>query len=474
MGGFFGVVSNRDCVVDVFFGVDYHSHLGTSRAGIASYDEVEGFQRHIHNIENTPFRTKFEDDLETTKGKVCIGCISDRDPQPLLIYSHNGMYAISIIGVINNKESLAQELLDGGKVHFGAMGGGRINSTELVATLIDQKPTVAEGIEYAQSKIKGSLSVLIITSQGDIIAARDKMGRIPVIIGKDEDGHCVSFESFAFKKLGYTEVRDLGPGEIVRLTADSEEVLKAPSDKMKICSFLWTYYGYPNSTYEGVNVEVMRNRNGEIMARDEMKNGTYEDVDFICGVPDSGIPHAIGYANYSDKPFARPFIKYTPTWPRSFMPKNQSVRNQVAKMKLIPVEDLIKDKKLLFVDDSIVRGTQLRGTVDFLYSNGAKEIHMRSACPPIMYGCKYLNFSSSTSEMDLLSRKIIVELEGEAGLEYLEEYASATTERGRNMRRLICEKLGFKSLEFQSLDGMIEAIGLPADSVCTYCWNGKE
>ncbi len=474
MGGFFGVVSKRDCVLDVFFGVDYHSHLGTSRAGIASFDEAEGFQRHIHNIENTPFRTKFEDDLETTKGKVCIGCISDRDPQPLLIYSHNGMYAISIIGVINNKEALAQELLDGGKVHFGAMGGGRINSTELVATLIDQKSTVAEGIEYAQSKIEGSLSVLIITSQGDIIAARDKMGRIPVIIGKDEDGHCVSFESFAFKKLGYTEVRDLGPGEIVRLTAESEEVLKAPSDKMKICSFLWTYYGYPNSNYEGVNVEVMRNRNGEIMARDEMKNGTYEDVDFICGVPDSGIPHAIGYANYSDKPFARPFIKYTPTWPRSFMPKNQSVRNQVAKMKLIPVEDLIKDKKLLFVDDSIVRGTQLRGTVDFLYSNGAKEVHMRSACPPIMYGCKYLNFSSSTSEMDLLSRKIIVELEGEAGLEHLEEYASATTERGRNMRRLICEKLGFKSLEFQSLDGMIEAIGLPADSVCTYCWNGKE
>ncbi len=474
MGGFFGVVSKRDCVLDVFFGVDYHSHLGTSRAGIASFDEAEGFQRHIHNIENTPFRTKFEDDLETTKGKVCIGCISDRDPQPLLIYSHNGMYAISIIGVINNKEALAQELLDGGKVHFGAMGGGRINSTELVATLIDQKATVAEGIEYAQSKIEGSLSVLIITSQGDIIVARDKMGRIPVIIGKDEDGHCVSFESFAFKKLGYTEVRDLGPGEIVRLTAESEEVLKAPSDKMKICSFLWTYYGYPNSNYEGVNVEVMRNRNGEIMARDEMKNGTYEDVDFICGVPDSGIPHAIGYANYSDKPFARPFIKYTPTWPRSFMPKNQSVRNQVAKMKLIPVEDLIKDKKLLFVDDSIVRGTQLRGTVDFLYSNGAKEVHMRSACPPIMYGCKYLNFSSSTSEMDLLSRKIIVELEGEAGLEHLEEYASATTERGRNMRRLICEKLGFKSLEFQSLDGMIEAIGLPADSVCTYCWNGKE
>ena len=474
MGGFFGAVSKRDCVLDVFFGVDYHSHLGTSRAGIASYCEEDGFQRHIHNIENTPFRTKFEDDLEKTKGRVCIGCISDTGPQPLLIYSHNGIYAISIVGVINNKSELAKELLDSGKVHFGAMGGGKVNATERVATLIDQKQDFVEGIAYAQSRIEGSLSILIMTDKEELIVARDACGRTPVVIGKDEDGHCVSFESFAFTKLGYSTLREIGPGEIVRLTAEKEEVLREPNKQMKICAFLWTYYGYPNSTYEGINVEVMRNKNGEIMARDEMKNGTYEDVDFVCGVPDSGIPHAIGYANFSDKPFARPFIKYTPTWPRSFMPKNQSVRNHVAKMKLIPVEDLIKDKKLLFVDDSIVRGTQLRGTVDFLYDNGAKEVHMRSACPPIMYGCKYLNFSSSTSEMDLLSRKIIMELEGEEGFEYLEEYADSTTERGRNMRRLICEKLGFKSLEFQSLDGMIEAIGLPADCVCTYCWNGKE
>ncbi len=474
MGGFFGVVSKRECIVDVFFGVDYHSHLGTSRAGMASYSEEEGFQRHIHNIENSPFRTKFEGDLYKMKGNICIGCISDVGPQPLLIYSHNGIYAISIVGAINNKEELAKELLATGKVHFGAMGGGTINATELVATLIDQKQDLAEGIAYAQSRIEGSLSILIMTSEEGLIVARDRMGRIPVVVGKDDEGHCVSFESFAFKKLGYTTQRELGPGEIVRLTEDNIEVLKAPQEKMKVCSFLWTYYGYPNSTYEGVNVEVMRNKNGEVMARNEMENGSFPDVDFVCGVPDSGIPHAMGYANYSRKTFARPFIKYTPTWPRSFMPNNQSIRNQVAKMKLIPVEELIKDKKLLFVDDSIVRGTQLRGTVDFLYDNGAKEVHMRSACPPIMYSCKYLNFSSSTSQMDLLSRRIIMELEGEEGFDYMEEYASSATERGKSMRRCICEKLGFKTLEFQSLEGMIEAIGLPADCVCTYCWNGKE
>ena len=474
MGGFFGVVSKRDCILDVFFGVDYHSHLGTTRAGMASFCEEDGFQRHIHNIENTPFRTKFEGDLEKMRGNICIGCISDTGPQPLLIYSHNGMYAISIVGVINNQAELAQELLDSGKVHFGAMGGGKVNATELVATLIDQKKDFAQGIAYAQSRIKGSLSILIMTEHDGLIVARDAMGRIPVVIGRDEDGHCVSFESFAFRKCGYTTERELGPGEIVRLTEESIEVLKAPSEKMKVCSFLWTYYGYPNSTYEGINVEVMRNKNGEIMARDEMKNGTFPDVDFVCGVPDSGIPHAMGYANFSKSTFSRPFIKYTPTWPRSFMPKNQKIRNQVAKMKLIPVEELIKDKKLMFVDDSIVRGTQLQETVDFLYDNGAKEVHMRSACPPIMYGCKYLNFSSSKSELDLLARRTIMELEGEKGFEYVEEYADSTTERGKEMRRRICDKLGFKSLEFQSLDGMIEAIGLPADCVCTYCWNGKE
>lgn len=474
MGGFFGAVSKRDCILDVFFGVDYHSHLGTARAGMATYSEESGFQRHIHNIENTPFRTKFEGDLEKMDGKVCIGCISDKDPQPLLIYSHNGMYAITIVGAINNSQELAKELLDSGKVHFGAMGGGRINSTELVATLIDQKQDFLEGIAYAQSRIKGSLSILVMTANHELIVARDSMGRLPVVIGQDEDGYCVSFESFAFRKLGYQTLRELGPGEIVKLTAEREEVLKAPTKQMKICSFLWTYYGYPNSTYEGVNVEVMRNRNGEIMARDEMANGTYPDVDFVCGVPDSGIPHAMGYANHSKKTFARPFIKYTPTWPRSFMPKNQKIRSQVAKMKMIPVEELIKGKKLLFVDDSIVRGTQLQGTVDFLYDNGAEEVHMRSACPPIMYGCKYLNFSTSKSEMDLLCRKIIMELEGEEGTNHIDEYADSNTERGKNMRGCICDKLGFKSLEFQSLEGMIEAIGLPADCICTYCYNGKE
>ncbi|MGN0452313.1 MAG: amidophosphoribosyltransferase [Ruminococcus sp.] len=474
MGGFFGVVSKRECAIDVFFGVDYHSHLGTARAGMAVFSEENGFERHIHNIENTPFRTKFEGDIDRMQGKVCMGCISDRDPQPLLIYSHNGMYAISIIGVINNKEALAQELLEGGKVHFGAMGGGRINSTELVAALIDSKPTFAEGISYAQSRIEGSLSVMIITPQGELIAARDRLGRIPVILGKDSDGHCASFESFAFKKLGYETVRDLGPGEIVRMTSEEIEVLKAPSDKMKICAFLWTYYGYPNSSYEGKNVEVVRNRNGEIMARDEKKNGKTPDVDYVCGVPDSGIAHALGYSNVCEKPYARPFIKYTPTWPRSFMPSSQSIRNHVAKMKLIPVEDLINGKKLMFVDDSIVRGTQLRETVDFLYSNGAKEVHMRSACPPIMFGCKYLNFSRNTSDMDLICRRVIMELEGEEGFNHIDEYSSGDTERGRKMRQHIAKEMGFESLEYQSLAGLIEAIGLPEDCVCTYCWNGKE
>ncbi len=474
MGGFFGVVSNRDCAVDVFFGVDYHSHLGTARAGMAIYSEKDGFQRHIHNIENTPFRTKFEGDVDKMDGRVCIGCISDRDPQPLLIYSRSGIYAISIIGVINNKEALAQELLEGGKVHFGAMGGGRVNSTELVAALIDRKPTFEQGIEYAQSKIDGSLSVMIMTANEELIVARDALGRIPVIIGRDEDGYCASFESFAFKKLGYEKVRELGPGEIVRMTKDGLETLKAPSKRMKICGFLWTYYGYPNSCYEGQTVEVVRNRNGEIMARDEMKNGSYPDVDYVCGVPDSGIAHALGYANTVDKPYARPFIKYTPTWPRSFMPRSQKIRNHVAKMKLIPVDDLIRDKKLLFIDDSIVRGTQLHGTVDFLYSNGAKEVHMRSACPPIMYGCKFLNFSRNTSDMDLICRRVIDELEGDEGMKHLEEYMDGTTERGKKMRQYIADEMGFKSLEYQSLPGLLEAIGLPEDSICTYCWNGKE
>lgn len=474
MGGFFGATSKRDVVLDVFFGVDYHSHLGTRRGGMAAVNDTVGFQRDIHNIENSPFRTKFAGITDEMQGNACIGCISDSDPQPIIIRSNLGVYAIATIGIINNAEELINEFFTNTGGHFTAMTGGRINSIELVAALINQKETFEEGIRFAQEKIDGSLSLLILKSDGRIIAARDKFGRLPIVIGKDSEGYCVSFESFAFEKLDYETVRELGPAEIVEISADEIKVLSAPQKKMRICSFLWTYYGYPNSRYEGVNVEVMRTRNGEIMAREDKKCGKCNSIDFVSGVPDSGTPHAIGYANESDIPFARPFIKYTPTWPRSFMPTNQNERSKVAKMKMIPVHELIKDKSLLFVDDSIVRGTQLQGTVDFLYSNGAKEVHMRSACPPIMYGCKYLNFSRNTSDRDLIARRTILELEGEEGEKHIEEYADASTERGRAMLESICNKLGFASLGYQSLEGLIEAIGLPADCLCTYCWNGKE
>ncbi len=474
MGGFFGATSKRDVVLDVFFGVDYHSHLGTRRGGMAAVNESVGFQRDIHNIENSPFRTKFAGITDEMQGNACIGCISDSDPQPIIIRSNLGVYAIATIGIINNAEELINEFFTNTGGHFTAMTGGRINSIELIAALINQKESFEEGIRFAQEKIDGSLSLLILKSDGKIIAARDKVGRLPIVIGKDNDGHCVSFESFAFEKLDYETVRELGPAEIVEISADEIKVLSAPQKKMRICSFLWTYYGYPNSRYEGVNVEVMRTRNGEIMAREDKKHSKCEGIDFVSGVPDSGTPHAIGYANESDIPFARPFIKYTPTWPRSFMPTNQNERSKVAKMKMIPVHELIKDKSLLFVDDSIVRGTQLQGTVDFLYSNGAKEVHMRSACPPIMYGCKYLNFSRNTSDRDLIARRTILELEGEEGEKHIDEYADASTERGQALLKNICEKLGFASLGYQSLEGLIEAIGLPADCLCTYCWNGKE
>lgn len=473
MGGFFGATSKRDVVIDVFFGVDYHSHLGTRRGGMAAVDEEHGFQRDIHNIENSPFRTKFAGITDEMRGKACIGCISDSDPQPLIIRSNLGVYALTTIGIINNADQLIHQFLSFSGGHFNAMTAGRTNSTELVAALINQKSNFVDGIRFAQEQIDGSLSLLILKEDGSIIAARDKVGRIPVIIGKDEDGHCVSFESFAFEKLDYEYLRDLGPGEIVELSADSVKVLAKPHKKMKICSFLWTYYGYPNSTYENINVEVMRTRNGAIMAREDKKNGLCNGIDYVSGVPDSGTPHAIGYANESDIPFARPFIKYTPTWPRSFMPQNQKERNRVAKMKMIPVHDLIQGKSLLFVDDSIVRGTQLKETVEFLYSHGAKEVHMRSACPPIMYGCKYLNFSRNTSDNDLIARRTIHELEGEEGDKHIDEYADATTQRGQALLKSICQKLGFDSLGYQSLAGLIEAIGLPEDCVCTYCWNGK-
>ena len=474
MGGFFGVVSKNDAVLDVFFGTDYHSHLGTRRGGMAAYDACNGLQRKIHKIENSPFRTKFENISNHMKGNSAIGCISDSDAQPLLVRSKLGLYAICIIGLINNKEKLVQDFLVENGGHFGAMTNEGVNSTELVAALINQKDNFADGIAYAQSLIDGTASILILTDNGKIIASRDRLGRIPVLIGARDDGYCVSFEDFAYKKLGYNDYKELGPGEVVELSADSFKVLKAAGNKTKICAFLWSYYGYSTSCYEGVNVEVMRYKNGKIMAEADRKNGVAQDIDYVSGVPDSGTPHAIGYAHESGIQFSRPFIKYTPTWARSFTPANQAERNRVAKMKQIPVYDLIHDKKLLFVDDSIVRGTQLRETVEFLYENGAKEVHIRSACPPIMYSCKYLNFSRATSEMELIARSTIHELEGEEGIKYIDEYIDASTERGKKLRSTICEKLHFTSLEFQSIDGIIKAIGLPADKVCTYCWTGKE
>ena len=473
MGGFFGAISKRDCVLDIFFGVDYHSHLGTRRGGMAIYDKASGFQRQIHNIENTPFRTKFEGDLADFHGCSGIGCISDTDPQPLLVRSHLGLYAITTVGIINNAEQLVETYFSDHGHQFMAQSNGKVNASELTAALINQKDSLLEGIRYAQEVIDGSSTILLLTEDG-IIAARDKLGRLPVLVGKNDDGCCVSFESFAYQKLGYQTCYELGPQEIVKITAEGVESLSPAGENMRICAFLWTYYGYPNSNYEGVNVEVMRYRNGEIMARDEVAQGRLPKVDFVAGVPDSGLPHAIGFANRSGKPFARPFVKYTPTWPRSFMPANQDVRNQVAKMKQIPVPELIEGKKLLFVDDSIVRGTQLRETVDFLYESGAAEVHMRSACPPIMYGCKYLNFSRSNSDMELLARRTVQELEGDEGQEHLEEYADASTERGQCLLSTICKEMGFESLGYQSLYGLLEAIGSDRDKICTYCWTGKE
>ena len=474
MGGFFGAVCNNDAISDVFFGTDYHSHLGTRRGGMAAYDKELGLQREIHNIQNSPFRTKFENTLEEMKGNAAIGCISDYDPQPLLIKSTLGTYAICVIGVINNAEELIDRYLIRDKGHFNAMTSGIVNSTELFSALMSQKDSFTEGIKFAQDCIDGTASILILKDNSTLIAARDKLGRLPVLIGKKEDGFCVSFESFASNKLGYDDFLELGPGQIVEISADEVKELSPAREDMRICAFLWSYYGYPTSVYEGINVETMRNRNGSILARNDMEKGEVHDIDYIGGVPDSGTPHAIGYANESKIPFARPFIKYTPTWARSFTPAKQSERNKIAKMKQIPVHELIKDKSLLFVDDSIVRGTQLKETVDFLYDHGAKAVHIRSACPPIMYSCKYLNFSRATSEMELISRKTIKELEGEEGFKYIDEYRDGTTERGKALRKAIAEKMHFTSLEFQSLEGLIESIGIEPCKLCTYCWNGKE
>ena len=473
MGGFFGATSRRNCILDVFFGTDYHSHLGTRRGGMAAWDKDVGMQREIHNIQNSPFRTKFEGILDEMTGTAAIGCISDTDPQPILIRSRLGIYAICTIGVINNAETLIANHLHSTGGHFDSMTGGRVNSNELIAAMIDQKEDFAQGIRYAQDRIEGTASILIMKEGGNLIAARDKMGRLPIVIEKNEDGYAVTFEDYAGEKLGYEVVRELGPGEIVEISPEGIIQLAPPHKEMKICAFLWSYYGYPTACYEGKNVEVTRYRNGRIMAKADRENGVAQDIDYVAGVPDSGTPHAIGYANESGIPFARPFIKYTPTWPRSFMPANQSERNMVAKMKQIPVDELIRDKKLLFVDDSVVRGTQLRETVEFLYEHGAKDVHIRSACPPILYGCKFLNFSRSNSENELIARATILELEGEEGLQHLDEYMDGSTQRGKNMRQAICQKLHFASLEYQSLDGILEAIGLPKDCVCTYCWNGK-
>lgn len=474
MGGFFGVVCKHDAVSDVFFGTDYHSHLGTRRGGMAAYNDTIGLQREIHSIENSPFRTKFDNVYKTMSGHSAIGCISDYDPQPLMIKSSLGTYAICVIGKINNYSELIDQYLSFTHGHFSTMTGGHINSTEIVAALMSQKGSFEEGIKFAQSSIDGTASILILKNDGTIIAARDGLGRLPVLIGKCEDGYCVTFESFAAEKLGYDLVKELGPGEIVHLSADTLTQLSPPGEKMKMCAFLWSYYGYPTSTYEGVNVEVMRNRNGEILAQNDAENNSTSGVDYIGGVPDSGTAHAIGYANQSKLPFTRPFIKYTPTWARSFTPSHQNERNRIAKMKQIAVHDLIEDKNLLFIDDSIVRGTQLKETVDFLYDNGAASVHMRSACPPIMYNCKFLNFSRSNDEMELITRKTIMELEGEEGFKHLEEYSDSKTQRGKNLREEICKKLNFKSLEFQSVEGIVKAIGIDKCKLCTYCWDGKE
>jgi len=475
MGGFFGAVNRQDAIGDVFFGTDYHSHLGTARGGMAAYDSEIGLQRDIHNIQNSPFRTKFEHIFDEMKGTSAIGCISDADPQPLLIRSKLGTYAICMVGVINNAQQLIDQYFSHSGAYYSAMTGGKVNSLELLAALISQKDSFAEGIRFAQQCVDGSASILILKDNGSIIAARDLMGRTPIEIGERDGDLCASFESFACLKLGYTVTKELGPGEIVELSLENGiQQLAAPGEKMRMCAFLWTYYGYPASTYEGINVETMRNRDGAIIAAADREAGTVGDIDYVSGLPDSGTPHAIGYANESHIPFARPYIKYTPTWARSFTPQKQVEREKVAKMKQIPIHDLIEGKNLLFVDDSIVRGTQLRETVEFLYENGAKAVHMRSGCPPIMHSCKYLNFSRSSSDMELLARQIIMDLEGDEGEKYLDEYSDGTTERGQKLRRAIAEKFNFSSLEFQSLEGIIKAIGLDPCKLCTYCWNGKE
>jgi len=468
MGGFFGVASKEDCLFDVFFGTDYHSHLGTRRAGIAVYSKEKGFDRAIHNIENSPFRTKFDKDVNEMSGNIGIGCISDFEPQPLLVRSHHGTYAICTVGKINNMDAIVKDLFGKGHSHFLEMSGGDINATELVAAVINQRDNLVEGLQHAQEVIEGSMTILVMTPKG-IYAARDKMGRTPVAIGEKDGAYCACFESFAYLNLGYRPVRELGPGEIVVLTPEGVTTLAAPGKDMKICTFLWVYYGYPSSSYEGMSVEEMRYNCGARLAeRDDAQ------PDIVAGVPDSGIAHAIGYANRSGIPFSRPFIKYTPTWPRSFTPTIQAQRNLIAKMKLIPVHDLIQDKKLLLIDDSIVRGTQLGETTQFLYESGAKEVHIRPACPPIMFGCKYLNFSRSSTEMELIARRVIKEIEGDDKKIDLMNYVDPDTPQYAEMIERIRKRLGFTSLRYHRLDDMIASVGLDREKLCTYCWDGRE
>ncbi len=470
MGGFFGVVSKKKCSLDLFYGVDYHSHLGTRRGGMATYGK-DGFHRSIHNIENAPFRTKFDKDVDEMDGNMGIGCISDFEPQPLLIQSHLGSFAITTVGKINNLEEIKKAIYEKGSTHFQEMSGGRLNATELIAALICQADSIVEGIRYVQGMVDGSMTILILTKDG-LYAARDKYGRTPVVVGKREDSYCVAFESYSYLNLGYNHYKELGPAEIDFITTDGVEMVSPPGDRMRICSFLWVYYGYPTACYEGVNVEAMRYRCGSMLAK---RDGGSVQPDIVAGVPDSGIAHAIGYANESGIPYARPFIKYTPTWPRSFMPTTQSQRDLIARMKLIPVQSLIENKKLLLIDDSIVRGTQLRETTEFLYQSGAKEVHVRPACPPLLFGCKYLNFSRSKSDLDLITRRIIREWEGDdVSQEVLEEYADPASEKYQKMVDEICRRQNFTSLRFHRLDDLLASIGIEPCRVCTYCFNGKK
>ena len=475
MGGYFAAALKEDCVFDLFFGTDYHSHLGTRRAGMVVYGK-NGFDRAIHNIENSPFRTKFDQDFSTMQGNMGIGCISDYESQPLLVRSHHGTYAILTVGKINNMKDIEQKILNRSHTHFLEMSGGGINQTEMVATLINQKDNLVEGIRFAQETIDGSMSIMLMTPMG-IYCARDIMGRTPVAIGYKESGYCASFESFAYLNLGYRDYRELGPGEIVVMTAEGVTTLRDPGKQLRICTFLWIYYGYPSAVYEGVSVETMRNRCGEFMAKRDIEDGisVRDKIDTVAGVPDSGIAHAIGYANTSGVPFSRPLVKYTPTWPRSFMPTLQSKRDLIAKMKLVPIHELIVGRRLMIIDDSIVRGTQLRETAEFLFESGAKEVHARPACPPILFGCKYINFSRSTSEMELISRQVISEEEGTAvSREILNDYADPDSDRYHHMLDKVCERMRFTSLRYNRLDDMIKAVGIGKENLCTYCWDGRE